>query len=221
MTRRAILTHGFASSIDRTWRDAGWPDLLEEVAVEPSFFALPGHVDSTLPPTTPVAEIEAALAAADPEADLALGFSAGALLTLRTAIARPGRFSALVLLGFGDGMWSPPGSRARAAERLRSGDDEESRLLRQMAASAGEELESLATFLAAMPQPPALEELRTLEAEVLLVLGERDTVGPADAVLDALPRARLVTLPGVDHNRTPSSPAAMDAVLDFLAERAR
>jgi len=48
------------------------------------------------------------------------------------------------------------------------------------------------------------------------VLGEGDSAGPADALLAALPDARLALLPHVDHYRTPSTPSAMAAVLAFL-----
>jgi hypothetical protein len=51
---------------------------------------------------------------------------------------------------------------------------------------------------------------------VLVVLGDRDFAGPADPLLDKLPDARLVTLPGVDHFATPKQFGFIDAALDFL-----
>ncbi len=51
---------------------------------------------------------------------------------------------------------------------------------------------------------------------MLVVLGERDMVRPATALVAALPSATLVTLPGVDHFATPSDFGAIDATLRFF-----
>jgi pimeloyl-ACP methyl ester carboxylesterase len=68
------------------------------------------------------------------------------------------------------------------------------------------------------PNPPALtdEGLATLHLPVLVVLGDADFAGPADPLLDRLPNAKLVTLPGVDHFATPKSFGFIDATLEFL-----
>ena len=46
--------------------------------------------------------------------------------------------------------------------------------------------------------------------------GRPDFAGPADPLMDALPDARLVTLKGVDHLRTPTDFGFIDAALGFL-----
>ena len=51
---------------------------------------------------------------------------------------------------------------------------------------------------------------------MLLVLGERDHAWPADALLAALPDARLRALERVDHFATPTDFGFLDATLDFL-----
>ena len=50
----------------------------------------------------------------------------------------------------------------------------------------------------------------------LVVLGENDFAGPAGPLVDALPDARLVTLPRTDHFATPKDFRFMDAALDFI-----
>jgi hypothetical protein len=50
----------------------------------------------------------------------------------------------------------------------------------------------------------------------LVVLGDRDWVGPADRLMAALPSASLVSLSGVDHFATPSDFGAIDATVKFL-----
>ncbi len=53
---------------------------------------------------------------------------------------------------------------------------------------------------------------------MLVVLGDRDFAGPVDPLLDALPDARFVSLPGADHFGTPKDFRFIDATLEFLAE---
>ena len=63
------------------------------------------------------------------------------------------------------------------------------------------------------------EELAPGHASVLVVHRRaRLLPGPADPLVDALPDARLVVLPGADHFSTPKDFIAMDAALKFLAD---
>jgi pimeloyl-ACP methyl ester carboxylesterase len=60
------------------------------------------------------------------------------------------------------------------------------------------------------------EALAAVTMPVLVVLGDADFAGPADPLLERLPDARLVTLPGVDHFATPRAFGFLDAALEFL-----
>ena len=60
------------------------------------------------------------------------------------------------------------------------------------------------------------DELAAVDLPVLVVLGDQDFAGPADPLVDALPRATYVELPRTDHAKTPKSFAFIDAALDFL-----
>ena len=60
------------------------------------------------------------------------------------------------------------------------------------------------------------EECQKVTAPVLVIIGGRDFAGPADPLVDALPDARLVVLPGADHFSTPKDFGAIDATLRFL-----
>jgi hypothetical protein len=61
------------------------------------------------------------------------------------------------------------------------------------------------------------EGVSKVSCSVLVVLGDRDWVGPADWPMGALPAASWVTLAGVDHFATPSYFGAIDATVKFLA----
>jgi pimeloyl-ACP methyl ester carboxylesterase len=198
------------------WSDAGWPELLAEADVQTTRFALPGHDESPLEPDAPPADVMASISSAEGAGDILIGFSAGATLALRSAAADPDRFRSVVLLGFGDGMWTSPANKAQYADQVRDGDDAGPRMLRRMAAAAGNNIESVARFISVDPGPPSYESLARITGTVLIVLGANDPAGPADQVARALPNARVVTLPGVDHFRTPTEPGAMAAVLAYL-----
>ena len=60
------------------------------------------------------------------------------------------------------------------------------------------------------------EACAKVSASVLVVIGARDFAGPGDPLVDALPDARLVVLPGADHFSTPKDFGAIDATLRFL-----
>lgn len=217
MTRKALLVHGFASTFEATWGDAGWPDLLADVGIETLTFELPGHGSSALAGHADMEDVVDALLEAGHGADLAVGFSAGSALLLHASVREPAAFDQLVLLGIGDGMWSTSDYRGSLASRLLDErGDEAIQLLRSTAISAGNQLEGVAAYASTSLGPPALADLAHIAARVLIVLGERDSVGPADILVSALSNATVTMIPRIDHFRTPESPAAMGAVLDFM-----
>ena len=52
--------------------------------------------------------------------------------------------------------------------------------------------------------------------QLLVIMGDRDFAGPPDPLVDALPDAHLVTLPGVDHFRAIREFRCIDAALEFI-----
>ena len=100
-----VLLHGFASTFDHNWRQTGWVDILADFGCEVPEIDLPGH-GSSLRETDPAgyADVEAQVYGALPTPGplSAAGFSAGADLLLRVAIAHPGSFERIALLGLGD-----------------------------------------------------------------------------------------------------------------------
>ena len=101
-----VLLHGFASSFDHTWRQNGWVDILGDFACTAPEVDLPGH-GSSARPVDPgsYASVEEDVAALLPTPTDAVGFSAGAEILLRIAIAHPGQFERLALLGVGDNVF--------------------------------------------------------------------------------------------------------------------
>ncbi len=224
MSRRPdslVLLHGFGSSFEHNWRQTGWVDILADFEVTVPVIDLPGHGSS--PPLTDPAdyadaaeEVRRALPADGPIAGV--GFSAGAELLLRLALAEPERFDRIVLLGLGDNVFESrdPAVLVAALESSEEPEDVHARVFRRLAQSAGNDPRALSAFLRRPRRPVTEEELSRLNCPILVVLGERDTVGSADRLMAALPSASLVMLAGVDHFATPSDFGAIDATMTFL-----
>ncbi|MCE4265754.1 alpha/beta fold hydrolase [Rhodococcus globerulus] len=225
MTSSKILfVHGLASNYSNNWERSGWPDAVGEMGYEAVGFALPGHLGSTVVPGNDDDALTALLDTARTHGiDTAVGFSAGSLMLLRSAVRDPSQFRNLALLGVGDGMWNDgSGLRAIADAFESDGDIEDPALafMARTARAAGNDLGSIAEFVRAVPRQPDTGALGSIDADVLVVLGERDEVGPATNLLSALQSSTLVSLPGVDHFATSADYRALNAVTDFVRSRA-
>ena len=182
-----------------------------------------GHGDAPKPHDPDAyADMTARIAEALPAEPVdVVGFSMGAITTLRLAIEQPERFRRIVLAGIGRTSSSATRSaidRSSPASRARR------RPTTTSPGCSGSTPRSRATTacrLAAVMQAPGRgaftkDELATVTCPVLVVIGDRDFAGPADQLVDALPDARGVTLRNVDHFATPESFGFIDAVLEFL-----
>ena len=147
-----VLLHGFGSSFDHNWRQTGWVDILADFGVTVPAIDLPGHGSS--PPLTDPAdysdvdeEVRSALPADRTIAGV--GFSAGAELLLRLAVAEPERFDRIVLLGLGDNAFESgdPAALVSALEGSEEPEDIRARTFRRLAGSAGNEPKALSAFL--------------------------------------------------------------------------
>jgi pimeloyl-ACP methyl ester carboxylesterase len=220
------LVHGLASSFEHNWRATGWTDILVDEGRPVIEVDLPGHGESKADPATtrPADALLAAISGCGYSQVDAVGFSAGGQALLAAVAAAPHRFRRIAVLGVGDPVGNGPAVTAgwaRLSDALESPavpEDPMTRVLWRVIASSGNDRSAVAAFLRAGPGGASLADLAKIDKPVLVVLGDQDFVGPADRLLAALPHARLVTLPGVDHFGTPGSYAAISAVTSFLAE---
>ena len=220
-----LLIHGFASSFERNWREPGWVDVLGEEGHEVRGVDLLGHGDAPKP-TDPEAyrDLDRCIEQVLPEEGRvdAVGFSLGGQLLLRVAARSPQRFRRIAVGGVGDNIFRPSGSEdaARAVETGRAGesDHEASGAFARFAQAPGNDPAALAACLRRPHEPVRAAELAGVTVPVLVVLGDRDFVGPAEQLMAALPDARLVTLAGADHFGTPKDFRFLDAVVEFLRD---
>jgi pimeloyl-ACP methyl ester carboxylesterase len=219
--RSLILLHGFGSSFDHNWRQTGWIDILADFDVSVPAIDLPGHgASSPQTDAAAYADVDEQVRRALPADGLiaGVGFSAGAEMLLRLVVAEPERFDRIVLLGLGDNVFElgDPTALVAALESSEEPEDVRARLFRRLAQSAGNNPRALSAFLRRPSKTLSEDELSKVSCPVLVVLGDRDWVGPADRLVAALPSASLVTLAGVDHFATPSDFSAIDATVKFL-----
>ena len=223
MTPPVVLVHGWAGSFAATWESTGFPALLADAGRSVIGVDLLGHGQAPKPhdPSAYDDLVSRVVASLPDDGPVdAVGFSLGALTLLRAASSRPNRFDRLVLAGIGRNVLEPDEGQT---ERILAGldglappDDNEARLFAQYASGPGNDLVALAAVLRAHRPPIAVEQLAAVTCPVLVIVGDRDFVYPADTLIAALPDARSVVLPNVDHFATPKSFGFFDAALEFL-----
>ena len=221
-----LLVHGWAGSFDRTWKRGGLVDLFTEAGRTVLPYDLPGHGTASKSHDPDdyrdlagdlLAHIEAHGGVVD-----AVGFSLGAITLLRSLLRSPSSFRRIVVAGIGDGVFFP--HDPSRSERILSGlegraepGDVTARIFGKIGNEAHNDPQALAAVLRRPREDPMTpEQLGSLANDVLVVLGNKDFSGPADRLVAAVPGARLVSLKGIDHFRTPESFEFIDAVLEFV-----
>jgi pimeloyl-ACP methyl ester carboxylesterase len=218
-----VLVHGWGGSFQTTWRQSGFTELLADAGRELVGVDLLGHGEAPKPhDPADYADLTARIVDVLPSRPVDIvGFSLGALTSLRLATRRPELFNRIVLAGIGRNVFERDVERGRriiaGVEGSGDTEDNEGRLFHQYAHQQGNDPLALAAVLKRPDEGVFTpEELKVIECPVLVVIGDRDFAGPADQLAGALPNARLVVLRNTDHFATPESFGFIDAVLEFL-----
>jgi pimeloyl-ACP methyl ester carboxylesterase len=220
-----VLVHGWGGSFTTTWERSGFTALLADVERQVIGVDLLGHGTAPKPHEPEAyADLTERVFAAMPDHPVdAVGFSLGALTLLRAAIDQPRRFRRLVLAGIGQNVFTRDDEATmRIVEAIETGGnapdtDNRARLFAQYAHQTGNDPIALAAIMKRSPAAQiADEEFERVACPVLVAVGDRDFVLPADRLIDVLPDARLVTLRRTDHFATPESFDFIDATLEFL-----
>jgi pimeloyl-ACP methyl ester carboxylesterase len=218
-----LLVHGIGSTFEHNWARSGWVDRLRARGREVLAAHLPGHGPDANTETAGGSLPAAVLAAVGdhPQVD-AVGFSAGGFSLVSAAVREPSRFRRLAILAVGDGMLNDnPVARmdlARAVAAVDERDNKGARVMRGIIRSAGNDIALVTAQMGSQRIPVTDAQLAGLAAPTLVVMGDQDFAGPSNRLLHGLPDARLLTLPGVNHNGTTSDPLCIQSVLDFLDE---
>lgn len=222
--RPIVVVHGFASHYRLNWVGTKWQEALTRAGFRVIGLDCRGHGSSDKPHDS------AAYAGDTMAADVVrlldhlhltradyLGFSMGARIGLQAVLDHPDRWRSAVLAGLGTrGAIDDAASIARA---FRGGtvDSPVAESFLNFARGHRGDLEALAACIEA-PQPPLdPARLASVTTPILVVVGSRDElVSGAEDLVEEIPTARLVTVPGRDHLGTVPAREFKEAALAFL-----
>ncbi len=222
-----VLVHGFASYYRLNWVGTRWQETLTGASFRIIGLDCRGHGDSDKPHDprayeTPVmaADVRRLLDHLDIESAHYLGFSMGARIGIQCVLDFPSRLRRAVLGGVGiKGALAQAQSIARAL----SGGVPENPVAKSFSefarARPHNDLEALAACIEAMSPPLDLGLLKAVKTPLLLVVGSNDElVSGAEELVEMMPTAKLVIVPGRDHLGTVPAREFKEATLAFLEE---
>jgi pimeloyl-ACP methyl ester carboxylesterase len=227
-----VLVHGFASSARVNWIDPGWVRTLTDAGRRVVALDNRGHggsgklYDPALYETGRMAEDVARLMGhlGIQRADV-MGYSMGARIAAWLAWARPDLTRSVVLGGLGihlvDGVGLPSSiAEAMEAPDLASLSDPMQRLFRRFAESNGSDLQALAACIRGSRQALTRDQVGRIGCPVLVAIGTKDIVaGDAGELAALIPGARVLDIPGRDHNLAVGDKVYKAGVLAFLGTR--
>ncbi|MDW3219259.1 MAG: alpha/beta fold hydrolase [Acidimicrobiales bacterium] len=210
MAPPVVLLHGFATSTERTWREPGWFDLLKDARRRAFGIDLLGHGDAPKPTdpadyddlVTPVIE-----QFPETPADI-VGYSLGARTALQIAMQYPDRVNRIVLAAVGRNLVAADDADEMAnhtASRFES-----------LITTPGNDPNALRACIGRERPRFTADELATVQAPCLIIIGSDDFAGPPEPLADALPDCQVKVLPGVDHFGLPKQFSFIDAALEFI-----
>jgi len=226
-----LLVHGFASSREQNWGSTGWIDRLVREGYLVVTFDARGHGKSEKPHDPSrygpimVEDILSVMEAVGFDAPYVMGYSMGAILSIRLTVLHPDRVGKLVAAGIGENYFGEaPDWSAKIAEGMLTDDpqiiaDDEARKFRLFGGQKGKDRIALAACVRASRPRCTPEELKNVSKPVLVVAGELDVLVKSPVNLaSAFGRGRSVVLPNKDHMTAVGDPGYKRAVLDFFAE---
>jgi pimeloyl-ACP methyl ester carboxylesterase len=227
-----VLLHGFTTTHVGNWQKPGWIDLLADAGFRVIALDVRSHgrSDRVYEPS----ECSTASLAADvvalldhlsvPRADL-FGFSMGGGVALELAMTTPERVRHVIVAGVADAALNDLHDEEQIAEIRAAFEtpriaDEVASMgarLRRNAELAGNDVAALAPFLRTGGWPGGLAEPRPVRVPVLLVAAEGDEyMAEVDRILDWLPRAQVLRVPGRTHHTVLDDGGVRQNVVAFL-----
>jgi len=223
-----LMVHGWGGSHQETWQNTGIERLVNDAGTTVIGVDLLGHgtSDKSHDPndySDISAPIRKAIGARTTSVD-AIGFSLGAIALLDAAMHNPKYFRKLMLVGVGNGLFEP--HKADETDRIIAGIDGtalgEDVLARQFGnyakRSDNDPLALRAALLRPRREPFSEAELKSIDAEIVLAVGDRDFVLPADRLAKAFNRCQFVSLKNCDHFASTENFTFIDTLLGFFCE---
>jgi pimeloyl-ACP methyl ester carboxylesterase len=227
-----LLIHGFASNHAVNWVNTLWVTTLTRAGFRVIALDNRGHGQSEK--LHRPEDYDSSMMAGDArrlldhlgieQADI-MGYSMGARIAAFLAVIDPSRVRSLLMGGLGirlvHGVGLPlgiaDGMEAASADDL---SDPMQRMFRQFAEQTRSDLKAMAACIRGSRQTLTEEDVAAIRSPTLIAVGTTDTVaGPARELADLMPNAKVLDIPGRDHNLAVGDKVHKQGVLAFLAER--
>jgi pimeloyl-ACP methyl ester carboxylesterase len=224
-----LLIHGFASNARVNWQATGWVKTLLVAGYRVITIDNRGHgeseklYDTSAYPAPLMADDSARLLRHLSIGSAAvMGYSMGARITAFLCLQHPALVSRAVFAGLGERMvLGVPGAEAIAdgllAESFRDVVDPGARAFRLFAETTKSDLKALAACMRSSRVKIKAEALAQIACPVLVVAGEMDDIaGRVQPLVDLIPGAEGVVLPGRNHMNAVGDAGYKRAVLEFF-----
>jgi len=221
-----VAVHGFASDYHLNWVGSRWQESLTQAGFRVIGLDCRGHGRSDKPHEeaaygveTMAGDVIRLLDHLDVEAAAYLGYSMGSRIGLQVVIEHPSRISRAVLGGIGA---AGAITKAQAiAHALRTGeptDDPVAQTFYRFASARPvNDLQALAACIVGLKPDEDPARLAAIQTPILIVVGDQDQIARgAPELVELIPSARLVTIPGRDHMSAVPARDFKRAALDFL-----
>ena len=223
--RPIVLVHGFASHYRLNWVGTRWQETLTEAGFRIIGLDCRGHGESDKPhdpaayaARTMAADVRRLLDHVGVETADYLGFSMGARIGLQAVLDFPERFNKVVLAGLGTkGAIDQALAIARAMRGGAPENEVAASFYKFASGHRGNDLEALACCILGLERDVDRSRLSSITTPMLVVIGERDElVSGAPELVEQIPTAKLVTVPGRDHLGTVPAREFKQPALEFL-----
>jgi pimeloyl-ACP methyl ester carboxylesterase len=222
-----VVVHGFASDYRLNWVGTRWQEALTTAGFRVFGLDCRGHGHSDKPHDSAAyaigimgRDITRLLDHLDVPTAGYLGYSMGARIGLQVVMDSPSRVQRAVLGGIGaSGSIKHAAAIAEAFLRGEPTDDPIAQSFYRFAtARPANDLQALAACITGLQPRWDRAKLSAIHTPILVVAGDRDELAPdAPELVELIPSARLVTIPGRDHMGAVPAREFKQAAIDFLA----
>lgn len=224
-----LLIHGFGSNVRVNWHDTGWVDLLVKNGRQVIVVDNRGHGESEKLYDTE--KYGAHIMAEDAWALIkhlgfeqvdVMGYSMGARISAFLAIQHPQYVRSLILSGLAAGLVTGVGNGEEIAQALEADSLDDltnptQRMFRAFGEATKSDLKALAACMRSSRAKISPDDLASLTMPCLIVVGTEDQIaGPIEPILEIMPQAEGLSIPGRDHMRVVGDKLYKQGVLDFL-----
>lgn len=221
-----IAVHGFASDYRLNWVGSRWQETLTQAGFMVVGLDCRGHGESDKPHDpaaysidTMSGDVVRLLDHLDLAAASYLGYSMGARIGLQVVLEHPRRVTRAVLGGIGSaGSIEHADAIAHALEIGEPTSDPTAQTFFQFASARPvNDLKALAACMRGLRPHATSDQLARLRVPILVVVGDHDQLATAaPELIESIPTARLVTIPGRDHMSAVPAGEFKRAAVDFL-----